>query len=623
MNIQGFNLNELKRIADSSEFRDKAYNCLKYIDDNIFILDNGDYLVLRQDKDSGYEIYNKDTLNSTYLNRAKQFFDINLIKYFYETKIDVKNIVVEINKPFLYDNKINLSPPLKWTYNKEYKNIDENIKNKVNIFLNYLKEVICSNNEEQYNFLLKWLSNMVRGNRNDSCLYLRGEEGIGKSTFTRFIIDYVIGRGLSLCCGSEPFGSYNESLRGKLFVSFEELPNMGITQWNFISSILKMYITEPTIMIKEKYKNSMELKNIGNFVVNSNFDVIDSGRRYFELDVSHDKYKNTDYFGTIKNNCYNDEVGEAFFIYLYEIDLTGYYAQNYPISKNKLRSISKRLCSVYKFIKDEYILKNNKFIIKYKDVYEHYKYYCSNNSLKALSQQDFKYKLEIVGIKTYMSGGFMKYKVDIDTLKEIAEKYNWIYETDEEENKDNNNDDEYEELNKEIENYKKIIKEKDEENERLKKEIEELKKNNIKEEIIEETKEEIIEEIKEEEYYEETEEEYLTEYLEEINIELDKLKGENMTLETRKFNSFIHDNIDKSTDEYKEDLMKEIRRLANLKKDIIDRLNELHKPLQKANNIGELVNIFLNQREYNIRKEENKNTDPDLNCIDLLPDIVF
>src|SRR5574343_85057 len=53
---------------------------------------------------------------------------------------------------------------------------DEVIKKKVDFILKHILEVYCSSKQDSYDFLLKWFSNMVRGNRNNSALYLKGPQ---------------------------------------------------------------------------------------------------------------------------------------------------------------------------------------------------------------------------------------------------------------------------------------------------------------------------------------------------------------------------------------------------------------------------------------------------------------
>ena len=81
---------------------------------------------------------------------------------------------------------------------------------------------------------------MVRGNKNKSCLYLKGIQGIGKSTISEHLMKHVVGDPLSLETGSDPIKTkFNEILGGKLLVSIEELENFGKSEWEAMSSTLK------------------------------------------------------------------------------------------------------------------------------------------------------------------------------------------------------------------------------------------------------------------------------------------------------------------------------------------------------------------------------------------------
>lgn len=89
----------------------------------------------------------------------------------------------------------------------------------------YVMEVLASNNKQSFDYILKWYSNVIKGKKNQSALYLKGHEGIGKSTMSDFIKDYVLGSKSSTKADTTPLLTpFNKMLLGKLFVIFEELP---------------------------------------------------------------------------------------------------------------------------------------------------------------------------------------------------------------------------------------------------------------------------------------------------------------------------------------------------------------------------------------------------------------
>jgi hypothetical protein len=171
----------------------------QYLQNILIPLDNGDHAIKKNDK---YEIIGNDLLKQVYLNR----FDEKLAKWYQKENKCLKQVVCELNKPLFYDKKFNLCPQIKSKY-KPYLEFDEETKASVNLFLEYIKEVLSSNSEENHTYILKWLSNALKGNKNDSCIYLKGPQGIGKSTISDFLKEFVVGEELFLETGSRPFKS--------------------------------------------------------------------------------------------------------------------------------------------------------------------------------------------------------------------------------------------------------------------------------------------------------------------------------------------------------------------------------------------------------------------------------
>ena len=276
---------------------------------------------------------------------------------------------------------------------------------------------------------------MIKGNRNNSCLYLKGVQGAGKSTPLEFIREHVIGKSLSYQGGSGCLKTkFNSELSGKLMVIFEELENFGSSEWISISSILKRQITSPTLQIEAKGKDVREETNLNNYILASNNDCIqdDDGRRYFILDISTKYVKNEEYFERLYT-CFNNEVGHAFYSYLYEIDTEKFNPQSYPKTQSKLDSYSKRLDNVYKYLKDEFILKKrNVDRISVTDFHQDYLAYSGKNGInKPKTKIDFNSALKNIGINYSKSDKTNYYKIPLEQLTEISNKFNWVHDLDE------------------------------------------------------------------------------------------------------------------------------------------------------------------------------------------------
>ena len=390
---------------------------------NYFVpLSNGNHAMLINGK---YEIKEEQEIKRSYFNRMPK----ELYNYYFKEFTEVKTVVYEVNKPTFFDDKINLCPPMKYTYDETYKPTEE-VNKKLEFVLDYMKEILCSNRYDCYQFLLKWVSNMVKGNKNNSCLYLKGIQGAGKSSLFVFLSKHVLGSQLCLETGSDPIRTkFNEILGGKLLVCIEELENFSKAEWESISSTLKRQITSDRITLQNKCTKAYESTNINNYILCSNNDAVkdDDGRRYFILDIATHKVGQHDYYQKLYNECFTDEVGKAFFHYIMKLDTTNFNPQNFPLTQSKLDSISKRLDSVYKFIKDRYILTYRNIDCSYKQLYEKYKLYTN----KPVGREDFHKKLLEVGITKVKKENKYHYAISHTVLMNIARNKNWLHELDE------------------------------------------------------------------------------------------------------------------------------------------------------------------------------------------------
>lgn len=402
----------------------------KYIDKFFIPLDNGLHAFYRNGK---YTIVDKKLLMDVYFSRLPA----EIIKYYFKEKIDIKRIVCDINKPLLEGDEINLCGQKMHSY-VPYASFDEETKKGVELMLYHILNVICNNSKESYNYVVKWFANALRGNKNDTAIYMKGPQGVGKSCLIEFIRDHVIGR--DLCCidGSGPLKTrFNAVLSGKLFAMFEELENFSVNEWSAISSVLKRQITCPTIMIEDKNEKRIEQPNMNNYILLSNNDAIkdDDGRRYFITDLNCSRVFDKEYFNNLFDTSINNKVGHAFYCYMLEVDLTGFKPQSFPITSSKLDSLSKRLDNVYCFLRDEYILTEKDIKTGVQDLYDSYCDYClsNKNQMKTSSKTkiDFNKHLEYVGIRYVKSNGKNVFKVSLEQLKDIAAKRHWVHELDE------------------------------------------------------------------------------------------------------------------------------------------------------------------------------------------------
>ena len=426
MEIENFSLEHVASLYNPELWKE-------YITKWFFPLSDGNHLLIeyKENGDVINTIKDAATIKSVYFNRMSK--EMNTF-YFKEYK-QIRTLTTKLNQPKLFGNKFNLCGSFLHS-RKPYSEYPEEIKTKVEIMKSFYLENWTKGNVEQFNFIMQWIANMVRGGKNQSLLYLRSStEGIGKSTGSDFLHQYVIGRALCYKGGSAPLVSqFNSILQGKLLVIYEELENMGPAQWKAIGSKIKRDLTANTANYESKGVDLWEGENLNNVIINSNVDAIqdDAGRRIFCLDLNIKRKGDIKYWDSIYA-CMNAEVGEAFYNYLYdEINLDHYKDQNFPETEAKKSAIAKRLPSPYAFIKDDYVLENRGMKINLKMLYEEYEIWCRNNDKKPMNKPTFHEELEVVGIESKKSGNDSnKFVYSKEYLLNIATKKNWIHKTDE------------------------------------------------------------------------------------------------------------------------------------------------------------------------------------------------
>lgn len=433
--MQNFSLPEANRLYETSPQVIAEGKIVKditpvanYIKQFMFPLTSGGHVVL---EDGKYVYMEQADIKKVFFNRMNK--EINV---WYFNKYDqLYRLINDVHKPALVDNKINMCSGFKWKVTKKYSEFPAATRKKVDVFLGYMKEVLCDNNMDSLKYLLKYYSHMCKGKKNDSTLYFKGPEGTGKSTNIEFLTKYVLGLGICVKPTIECLTTaYNKVLCGKVLVVFEEMPTFSTNQWEGISGKLKEMITGDRAMYRDLYEKSFEADNINNYIINTNVDAIkhSQGRRYFIADVSTKRMKDFAYFANIKDTCFNDEVGEAFFHYLLEVDTSKYNAQmDMPETQNKLAAIADRLEVVYQFLKFDYILAGKGIDCRVTELYALYQSFCKERDSNPLSNHKFYAKLREIQIEYKKIGGIHMYRVSAEQLKAIADKNKWIHEIDE------------------------------------------------------------------------------------------------------------------------------------------------------------------------------------------------
>ena len=496
--IESFSVEKLQDYFYKDNIKKNYTETIKYINNYYFEASRGTYIYYnyREDIKKGekgtFEIRTTDEFRKEVLYKVDNNKTI-ISEIKMSSKIHI--VVNELFKPRHYKIKsryyLNECVGFKHKKYKQYDEYDEDVKNGVKIMLDFINDVSCCNSKEMFSSYLKYLATLCRGKKTDVIIYKKSVEGTGKSTESEFLMKYVFGMDVCLISGTEPLlTNYNKIFMGKVFVVFEELPTFSKAQWESVSSKLKTLTTEDSCVYRDLYEKQIYSSNLLNFQINTNVEALkdSQGRRIIILDINPSRLGDYKFFESLKNNCFNDKVGEAFYSYLMtkitDDDVEKFNAQrDFPKTNNKLLAISNQLNSVYKFIKMDYVLRRkgiNK--IPCKDFYDNYIDFCNDNKIQyQYGRNQFYQTLEGVKINRMDVKNKPYFKISLNQLNEIADKGKWICEYDEYE-KDDGDD----VKNQLYPAMSKMNKDNDDETEKLQNkilELEEIIKNNKKQQM--------------------------------------------------------------------------------------------------------------------------------------------
>jgi hypothetical protein len=210
----------------------------------------------------------------------------------------------------------------------------------------HLREIICAGDTASYIWLQNWIARIFQrpGEPGQVAVVLRGGQGVGKSIVARWI-KTICGpvHSLSVTNPKHLIGNFNAHLREVIFLNPEEAFYAGSRE---AESILKTLITEPTMVVESKGRNSIPAPNYLHILMTSNESwvapVAADDRRWAIFDVLDTFARKPDYFRLLMEEAANG--GLAAWLYdLMELDLRSFDVFDHPktgaLGQEKLRSL--------------------------------------------------------------------------------------------------------------------------------------------------------------------------------------------------------------------------------------------------------------------------------------------
>ena len=151
METQNFNFTILH-----DKFNNVTFNAAcDYMTQFFYPLDDGHHGILTSD---GPQVIEQAVLNSVYLNRVPE----SVKKWYYQKYNTIRKLVCNVNAPVITETEFNIAPKMLHTV-EDYDTIPDSDKKNVDFMLDYMRTILCNNNEDQFEYLVKWYANMARG----------------------------------------------------------------------------------------------------------------------------------------------------------------------------------------------------------------------------------------------------------------------------------------------------------------------------------------------------------------------------------------------------------------------------------------------------------------------------
>ena len=102
------------------------------------------------------------------------------------------------------------------------------------------------------------------------------------------------------------------------------------------------------------------------------------------------------------------------------------------MTEYKKELIAENMNPIFKFIKEEYVLKKLPLRILKKNLYQQYVKYCDIKKLKSVGEYEFSRKMAEKGLPNHKStGGYFGWTLTADELYQVYQKNHWLHKEDE------------------------------------------------------------------------------------------------------------------------------------------------------------------------------------------------
>jgi len=168
------------------------------------------------------------------------------------------------------------------------------------LFRDHIFNIITNGKDDEFLWVMGWFARILKNpgeERPGTSIVLRGKRGTGKGIFVNCFGNLLGNHYLQLAQQSHLLGKFNYHLKNKILVFADEGFWAGDKQ---SEGAIKNMITEPALVIEQKGRDAITVRNCINLIIASNNEwVVPAGleeRRFYVTDVSSAKIQNHEYF---------------------------------------------------------------------------------------------------------------------------------------------------------------------------------------------------------------------------------------------------------------------------------------------------------------------------------------
>ena len=348
---------------------------------------------------------------------------------FNKPKMFSKKVI--INGQRIKNNYLNMAKPMNQEIVTVASKRTESTLNELGLVYEHINDVLCSSDKSMNEYVLNFFACTFGGRKLRKALILQSAERTGKGQIINGLLNSILGDRMFKTNSVETITKYNKNFEGCALINFDELPHCD--NYKGLQDILKGLITEPTFTCRDMYSSGYDQLNTFNIIITSNNDSIgltqNNNSRYVVLDISEHRIGDTSYFQNLTKALNNVDVKRAFYEDMIERfeTLSEWSEDVIPESESRKTKIIEALPCIYKFIKEEFILKSCDLNMKTNDFFDFYKDKTKDKTTVNKIGR-FLTKLDIKPVKMSNNAGY-KYIKTSKELLDTFQKLNFMDET--------------------------------------------------------------------------------------------------------------------------------------------------------------------------------------------------